>query len=534
MFYQGFSALMPYVRQDVVPLPRAAGVRAARAEADAARGMCFDIGAMKLSDRLRNPSAYRDLQRARRDALESLLIASPSRAVAECAVDLICAICEESIWSANLDHLPFDDDSRPEIDFQCAETAVLFGWTIRALGAMLNEISPHIVNRMLCEVRKRVFKPILAHEDYPFMRGLGAYPMTIVSDIILSAILLETDNARCGRVLKIALKLMDEVCLRHGRGFRPLSETVSEIASAVDLVAILRKISRGTFDLTEHIPSADWLDEILFSWIQGDWFNDPAGNGMKPVLSGSDIFRIGYAADDDTLTALGAQIARQNYILPPTVTARMMDRSACAMMENESGKPPRLLYAATRNNQLMAVRMPKLYCSLHVGGGRANAGDLALFSDGMPILLDSGSHSEHNVPVLANRTQLITPTQPCIADFQTLEDREIMSVDLTSAYPEDCRVRSCQRTVLTLRAERTIRLVDAIAFEEPSIAAFTFVTAAKPTQLSAAIRLGSVRMTWEGVFSIDMRPLSDGLTLIKFTAVEPLQQMLFAFNFECD
>lgn len=530
MFYRGLSALTPHIRPDALPLPRVAGLRSARAESDAMRAMSRDLGSMKLSERLKNPAGWLQLQRARRECLEALLAVPPSRAVAMRAMDLICMIAEESSWSAGTGTTPFEDEGRPVIDLQAAETAVLFGWTKRILGTHLNEISPSITARMLSEVRRRILKPVMSHEDYPFMKGDGACPIAVTTDIVLACLLLETDETRVIRVLKPAFKFLDENCGRHGRSFAPLDECITDISAVSDLAALLKRMSHGALDLTDGIPADNWLDEILFSWIHGEYFNDPAGTGMTPALSGSDIFRIGLAAGDDALTALGAQVHHARQQQPRTVTGRLMDLSACALLEAETGKPPRLRYAATHRNMLMTARIPGLYCSMHVGGNRGNAGDVCLFADDSPIL--AGTDAVFNLPTVAGKAQLIRPDRPCVADFEAREDREIMSADLTYAYPAECCLRSYQRTALILRSEHTVRIVDAMQFDRPSTAVFSFVTPTRPAVLSAAVRLGPVRLTWEGNFTVSAHPMENGMTRLELSAAEPVTQALFAFNFE--
>ena len=90
----------------------------------------------------------------------------------------------------------------------------------------------------------------------------------------------------------------------------------------------------------------------------------------------------------------------------------------------------------------MSARMPGLYCALHVGGGRSNAGDCLLFSDGQPILTEAGADcAARNLPTLNGQPQLAAPDPACIADFEARSDREILSVDLTGAYPKACGLR---------------------------------------------------------------------------------------------
>ena len=527
MFTQVYSALMSHCRIDALEIPRASGSRRARAESDAFDALRKEPETMLLSRRLSSPEAWRALQRERRQMLFSLLIAEPNAAILERITDLVCLICEESTWSANAEGTPFDDENHPAIDVQCAETAVLLGWTSRIRGEQLDN---RVTARMRSEARRRLFKPFLVHDDYDFMRGLGPCPMTIAADLLLSALLLEDDEARVSRVVKPALRLLDESCGRHGRAPAHLAEAVSDISAVTDLVGLLRDMTGGFVNLSDTIPTGDWLDEILYPWVQDDLFIDPAGPDMRPALSGSDIFRIGRAANDEPLICLGAHLHHRSHHPSSTVTGRLMELLLSEQLERNTGKPQRLRHAATRNNLVMSARMPGLYCALHVGGGRANAGDVCLFADTAQVLTDGGMH--HSLPVIAGHGQLNSPSRPCIADFEVREDREIMSIELTHAYPAACGLRSYQRTVLTLRGEHTVRIMDAIDLARPAPVTFRFITAAKPAVISAAVRFGPVRMTWEGDFTASAAPLDNGLTCVELTTVEPVNQAFFAFNFE--
>ena len=530
MFVQTYSALMSHYRTESIVLPRPAGAVRARAESDALQAMQAGMENMLLSARLKSPGHYASVQNKRRKALLSLLLVEPTAPVLERIADLICMITEESAWSLNPAHLLFEDENHPEIDRLCAETAVLFGWTSFLLKEKLDTC---VLGRMRSEVRRRIFKPVLVHDDYPFMRGKGVCPMTIAADLLLAALLLEDDEARAGRLVRPVLRMLDDACVRHGRELAPLEEAVTDISAVSDLVRLLRDMTRGFVDLSDAIPTGDWLDEILCSWIQDDLFNNPAGNAMQPALSGSDIFRIGDIAGDKPLVSLGAHLYHKNHLPAATVTGRILEPAFAERLESTFSKPQRLKYAVLRNNLLMAARIPGMYCSLHAGGGRANAGDIVLYADNLPILTDGGYDCPvRSLPVIAGKAQLERPSRPCIADFESREDREIMSVELTNAYPAECGLRSYQRTALVLRAEHAVRIVDAIDLTQPTPVTFRFVCAAKPTIVSSAVRLGSVRMTWEGSFRASASPLGDRLTLIELTTTEPVRQEFFTFNFE--
>lgn len=530
MFTQIYNALMSHCRIDAIEIPRLTGAHLARAESDALQALHFKAETMPLSERIRNPQQYISIQKKRRSALLSLLLTEPSPIVLECAVDLICMITEEVTWSANPDLALFEDENHPDIDFQCAETAVLLGWTSLLLGSKLDA---GVISRVRSEVRRRVFKPVLVHDDYPFMHGSESCPMAIAADILLSGLLIENDEARIGRLMKPALKLLDDACGRHGRELAPLEEALIDISAVSDLVRLLKIMTRSFADLSDSIPTSDWLDEILCSWIQDDLFNNPAGKNMQPALSGSDIYRIGEIARDKPLIDLGAHMYHRNHRLSATVTGRLLESAFLEQLESTFAKPKRLRYAMLRNNLLMSARTNELYCSLHTGGGRGNAGDVTLFADNIPILTDGGAACPVcSVPVIAGKKQLDKPARPCIADFEDRKDRAIMSVELTNAYPAACGMRSYQRTVLMLREEHTVRIVDAIDLSQPAPVTFRFVCAVKPTIVSTAIRFGAVRMTWEGVFKTSAAALDGGLTLVELTTPEPVRQAFFTFNLE--
>ncbi len=404
MFAQGTSSLTR-LTPDAVPVPRASGARAARVDSDAARALRADPGWMTLSERLRDPEGWRRIQRRRRSALEALLAAEPTRETVARAADLLAAIAEELSWADSA--APFDDDAHPEIDFACAETCALLGWTRRIFGDALGEFSPNLPGKLLYEVRRRALTPLMAHDDYPFLPGGGARPLSVCADLLLAALFLETDDARRGRVVKKLLRALDECCAQHGRRLDPLADRVTDVAAASDLAPLLARATRGELDLTDRLPMPDWLDEILFAWIQDDRFVDPGAEGMVPPLSGGDVFRVGLYAGDGALTALGAQLFRHSRLPAASVTGRMLEAADCAMLEAESGRPPRLRYAATARNLVMSARMPGLYCALHVGGGRSNAGDCLLFSDGQPILTEAGADcAARNLPTLNGQPQL--------------------------------------------------------------------------------------------------------------------------------
>jgi len=122
-------------------------------------------------------------------------------------------------------------------------------------------------------------------------------------------------------------------------------------------------------------------------------------------------------------------------------------------------------------------------------------------------------------------------------DFGT--ERDVMSADLTPAYPRECGLAAYQRTLMTMRADQTVRLVDAFEFIHPvEEICFRFVTAQKPLSLRSYVRLGPVSMSWDGdmvpeIFEINDEAAFPGQCwLLQFTMKLPPQRFICGFSFE--
>ena len=552
MFLRNYQILAALARPEGLPSPVATGAAREAAQEAARLAMGRDLPAMPLSQRLLDPAAYLRVQRGRRQALEALMLVEPDAAALSRVVDLLCMICEESAWSENPKGAPFDDEQHPEIDFQCAETLMLVAWVHRAMGERMGS---RVSGKLLYEARRRVFSPFLAHSDYPFMRftGLrgagGGRPLCVLCDILLSAILLESDAARRGAILKQALRLLDQgVASRESRPL-PLSGELAGTAAVTDLTLLLRKLTRGEMDLTADYPTPDWLDGLLFPWLEGDFFADAVTGDMRLPLSGQELFRVGLAANDEALTALGARLHRLRRRPSATVTGRALDLSCAGMLSAEDSKPPRLKHAATARNRLMMSRFNGLTCAMHTGGGRGNAGSLILFAGEKPVLVETPGVS--GTPLIGPFAQLDAPGEHtpeaafggdvCPADFEARPDGEQMSIDLTGAYPARAGARSIQRTAMVLRKEGSLRLVDAFDLESPSPIAFRFITPQKPERLvDSGVRLGPVDLRWEGELSCDIVPLNavfpagdpagNPLYRVTLTTPQPVGRGFFTFQ----
>ena len=541
MFYHGASTLTTLGRASSLPSPVAPEALAQWAREQAETVMGHPMAYMALSQRVAEPENYRRLQRQRRRDAEALLrLGTDARALPR-LTDLLCAIVEEPSWADRPGEPAFDDDGHPGIDFQCAETAALLAWVARGVDSALD---PRTQAKLLYEVRRRVFSPFLAHPDYPFMRCRGPRPMAILSDILLSALILETDTARRAAIFKQALRQLDQNVSARERKNEALTDAAAETGAVTDLALLMRLATRGEFDVTGEYPREDWLDALLFPWIDGEYFVDPLAGDLRPPLSGAELYRIGLTAGDEALTALGARLWRLARRPSATVTGRILDMTCASGLESEASKPPRLKHAALSRNRLMVSRFSGFTCAMHTGG-RANAGDLILFYGSRPILVETPSGG--NLPAVDRGGQLGLPDTPCEADFDLRSDREAMSIELTNAYEAAAYLKNYQRTAMIMRAdgavrrEGMLRLVEAMELTAPGRITFRFLTPEAPREIDGGLLLGPVELTWDAELTCAVErtgerfPGGDAagapLYRIALTTPQPVGRAFFTFNF---
>jgi len=536
MFARGISILISSaVDIGNIPAPRPSDSVAEKCAQDALRAIQAADSFMPLSARLQHPEEYIRLQQKRRSLLESFLWIEPNPAALERMLDLIVQICEESAWSAAS---AFDDPARPAIDLQAAETGALFAWLLRRHGARLNEFSPRIHSLMTGEVRRRLLSPILAHEDYAFMSGGGKCPALILSDLLLCCVLMEKNPHRRQQPVKLILRLLDRLCASQSDPRAPLEERIADACAIADLARLMKRLTRGEFDLTRTMPPEGWLDDVIIPWVHGDFFVNPAGESPRPNISGMDIFRLGYLTQDRALSALGAQLNRLNERSGFSLSGRILNMEYMRAAQDECAAPPRLKRAASENGSLMLSRADALFAALSGTGRRANAGDITLFADSAPILVDAGG-VVHNLPLIdgcmpITRLRSLPPTDN---DFGP--ERDLMSIDLTSVYPEKSMLAAYQRTLMTLRSDGTVRLVDAFEFIRPAQEiTFRFVSAQKPLPLRELVRLGPVDLSWDGDMIPDIEELPEseafpgGSWLVSFTMHNVPRRCICGFTFE--
>lgn len=497
MYFQALEASAE-IRPELAELARGAGPQLAGLRADYARALRREHADMPLS--ARGDAEYLELRRARRADLEALVRSGMPEESLGKARDLICAIAEESAW-AQTPEAPFEDDMRPTIDLMAAETACLFSWAKRA-----GRLDARTEGRMLFEARRRLFTPLIAHEDYPCLRGEGKNALATLSAALSAALLLETDGARLYALIRRAARAMDEMIDRAAHA--PLGEALTDRATATAAWLLARKIA-GPSALGRALPKAEWLDEFLMAYLGGAAFVDPMGEGVRAGLNGADLALLGEAGGDDAVRALGAQLFRANPEPSSALIARIFVDIEAGMAQ---GAVPRLRHAALPDFSIMSARGGGMFAVLHAGG-RGNAGGVCAYLESTPVLVTFPG----DAPVLNGVKQAELPG---VGDCSFGDARADMSMDMTRLYPGS-GVRFYQRTLMLDRAEGTSRLIDIVESEKQGAIRYTFITPYAPARLDAGVRMGVGMLSWEGAPTVLTRRVPgkaafpDGLYLVE-------------------
>ncbi len=424
----------------------------------------------------RGERVYTELRKQRRADLEALLVRGLNEESTAKALDIVFAICEESFWAENEPHC-YDDEAHPDIDMAAAKTASLLAW---AVHEMKPELRLHM--RILRELRRRIFIPIMAHDDYRCFDAHFPYAIGVLCEIMTAAILCEKDIMRMQSLLRRLAPVADKIIELPACG--DIKTMLENWTSAAALWRIACTVT-GPQATSRPLPLNRWLDTLLYAYLGEGMFLDPCGAGVIKGVNGADVYFLGMAAGDEVVQILGEELMRDE-------KTEISALSACITVdlgkENISAaRPvPRYRHAAVEDNSIMTARGAGAYVAVAASG----RGGFCVYFDDAPAIYACGSES-----LKLNGAGLNNCICAGEADFEDV--RADMSVDMTPALPKGRGVRFMQRTIMLDRDTGIIRMVDMVECDVPGEIEYVFAAPAAPVKEGGGARMGAGYISWD-------------------------------------
>ena len=434
---------------------------------------------MPLSNR--TGDEYLALRLQRRSDLEAILRRGIDETNREKALDMICAICGEQWWARSIDGL-LDDGAHPAIDIMATETAGLVAWALHEGGFTIS-----VRNYVARELRRRLFMPLIAHDDYDCMRPSTQRALTMLCQIMFAALIAEVDQSRLNALLRRTAKIADDIIAADTIS-GPLGQRIADWTEATAFWSITRMLT-GHQPMTRALPLNKWLDTLLLSHMGDGVFVDSLGGGLTKDVNGADVYFLGSAAGDNAVMALGAALYRENSKEPCALNARLIVDNTMDMLTG-SVSAPRFKHGALEDGSLMCARGGGALVTMH-SGGCGNAGGACIYVDDAPVLI---ACRDGCVKVNGMAMDNNSGAGDCELD----EERADMSVDMTRAFPKEAGVRFMQRTVMLDRITGMTRVIDMLECDEQGEVTYVFESPCEPVPVPGALALGRTLFSWDG------------------------------------
>ncbi|WNR46161.1 heparinase II/III domain-containing protein [Paenibacillus roseipurpureus] len=445
----------------------------------------------------------------RRTALGTLVVAECIEGQGRFLDDIvngIWAICEETSWigimhSEEAD-LPLGQGY--SLDLRAAETGSLLAWVSYLLRDELNNMTPHITQRIELEVKRRILDSYMGRDDY-FWMGFVKKPVNNwnpwINSCFLTALMLveEDPNRRMEGLLKFIASLDVFLESYHSDGGCDEGTTYWDRAGGalLDCLELLKHATGGFVDLFNE-PLIQNIGRYIYrAHIHDTYFiNFADGSAKINDFQSVQAFKYGLLIHDQNLCSQAANQYRLKSVKFTQHPWFPMLRSLSEIkyypaLLTENSAPPYLRDVWLDGIQVMAAREHSgspsgLYLATKGGHNEEShnhndIGQFILYSDGNPIIIDAGVNSYnkktfsdqryeiwtmrstyHNVPTINGVEQHHgREYQASSVVYTTNEDYARLTLDIAPAYPSEAGVREWIRTVTLNRSSpASVTLLD--------------------------------------------------------------------------
>lgn len=459
----------------------------------------------------------------------------------DAVIDGLWLICEESTWvvSAHLNQDPPDmypfsskclpEDSNTFVDLFSAQTASVLAYVLYLLEDKLNEVSPLIAARIKKEIDYRVIQPFLTHNDFWWM-GYGSKTVNnwnpwILSNVIDSVLLVETDTVKRNHALKRAMIMLDHYLqvlpedggCDEGAGYFNVAG-----ASLLDCLESLYCASSGKIDFYQvpHIAAIGSYPAKVH--ISGEYYLNFADCDAKPLLDGERLYTYGMRTGNQQLADLGAAIfwsAKTREAQIKILDTPQVNRTLFSLFnapEPGTPEPEPAAFMELPDLQVFAWYQKGLYAAIKGGNNdeshnHNDIGTFVVYADGQPEVIDMGNkvytaatfgpdrYQLNNTRSMNHNVPLIGGVEQCAGRSYAAKDVSADAngarMDLSCAYPAEAGIDHLIREFQVDR--EVITLTDDISMLHEQLVAWTFMLRNKPTIQLGEVHFGSLKLLFD-------------------------------------
>jgi hypothetical protein len=236
---------------------------------------------------------------------------------------------------------------------------------------------------------------------------------------------------------------------------------------------MLSLVSGGEVELRDEPQFIDMAILPCRLHIFDGWFLNPGGDPL-PGLSPDGLFRLGEGVRSGCLCGMAAWLRRQDpepAVDGDSLFTLLMRLRGRSNLNREPARLPLPGSVLLPDMGVAAARSGDFFVALTGGDRRGafshrDAGDIALYYRGKPVLVDCGlaGAEAHNVPAIEGVEQNAVRRAPEPPELQG-DGYRMLTAGIAHAYPAAAKLYSWQRSLMMTPGENQVRLIDAFDFE---------------------------------------------------------------------
>ena len=470
-------------------------------------------------------------------------------------LDVVWAMLDESTWMLpeHTVHMPEEATARMPVPAAAGEKyahGIELGSAYRGATVALiyhyfkdkfDEISPFINERILYTLRSRCIEPFCKY--YFWWEGMEGNRVNnwcpwIVSNILFTTALIEDDMKTRELVAERAMLFLDNFinCYKPDGGCDEGPTYWNAAAGCLfDSLELLEYLSGGYINVYSEPLIRAMGEYIARMNISGVYFVNFADSHSRASQDGNMLWRFGEKCGSDILSSYAMSMLRyENATFDTAIPYRTLRSYTSPVLEVNDGK----LLAATDtyfpNLKVMILRdseVPDEGLFFAMKGGHNgeshnhnDVGSFVVYKNGNPVLIDAGV-GEYTKQTFSKDRYKIWSMQSLYHNLPSFDgigqqngesfrskdevydkDARSLSLDITEAYPEECKIRSyVRRGALT---SGKIALTDSISLAEEKLIDFVFVTHREPviSEAGKILLTEGVTLSYDPILSASVEP----------------------------